>query len=54
MANPASSTMATPISFASGIGLGCAIKMAEAGVIVTIADRQDTAGTAIEELKDSH
>jgi 5'-hydroxyaverantin dehydrogenase len=36
---------------ASGIGLACAIKMAEAGAIVTMADLQDTAGAAIEELR---
>jgi 5'-hydroxyaverantin dehydrogenase len=33
---------------ASGIGLACAIKMAESGAIVTMADRHDTAGTVIQ------
>jgi 5'-hydroxyaverantin dehydrogenase len=35
---------------ASGIGLACAIKMAESGAIVTMADRHDTAGTMIQDL----
>jgi len=35
---------------ASGIGLACAIKMAEAGAIVTMADLHDTAGGVIQDL----
>ncbi|KAI4692528.1 hypothetical protein J4E81_006943 [Alternaria sp. BMP 2799] len=35
---------------ASGIGLACAMKMAEAGAIVTMADLHDTAGGVIQDL----
>jgi len=35
---------------ASGIGLACAVKMAEAGAIVTMADLHDTAGGVIQDL----
>jgi len=35
---------------ASGIGLACAIKMAEAGAIVTMADLHDTVGGVIQDL----
>jgi 5'-hydroxyaverantin dehydrogenase len=63
MADTATPTMATPITFdsaihtsnlrdrsviitgaASGIGLACAIKMAEAGALVTMSDLQEAAG----------